>query len=150
MWRMLGSRLVPAGLSGSGRADWPDGVAMPWRLRNAGLGGLGPERTGTRSLWRPCGPVAAGRACGSRAGLRQPGREAERREQPGVDEVVMPGDPVPGGLDDLDRPRLAPAVRGRDVGPERRAPVGSGGDQARATAVLARTKEEPFHLVGPA
>src|SRR5580692_4483293 len=97
MWPMLGSRLVPAGLSGSGGADWPDGVAMPWHLRNAGLGGLGPERTGTRghrgspepagiAAAEPAGIAAARnpRACGSAepAGLRLPGLACARRPGP--------------------------------------------------------------------
>src|SRR6202050_5062937 len=123
MWRMLGGRLGPGGVSGGGRGGW---------CRPACPGPAGPIGP---TVW-PCRDTSATRAWAvwtgayrSRGNLRQPGREAERREQPGVDEVVVPGDQVPGGLDDLDRPRVAPAVGCWSVGPERCAPVGLGGDQ---------------------
>jgi hypothetical protein len=61
--------------------------------------------------------------------LGQVGGQPEGREQRGVDEVVMAHDPVAVDLEDLDGPRRVPTFGVDLVGPERRRPVGGGGEQ---------------------
>ena len=65
----------------------------------------------------------------SRAGRLQVGGQAEDGEQPGVEEVVVPDDPVARDLDHLQRPRGVSSGRVDPVGPEGRGPVGRRGHQ---------------------
>lgn len=103
-------------------------LALTARRCGGGRVQLMKPRCGCATCWLAAGsPVSSG-SRSSRLRI-EPGGQAERGEQRGVEKVVMPGDPVAGQLDDLQRPRHVATVAVRMVRTERGAPVGRGGSQ---------------------